>query len=105
MTTATLLARAHDGVVPEDDPALKPTRRRFSAACKLVILEEYEQLSDPDAKGALLRREGLYSSHLVEWRRARDLARDGGVDRHLVEPAEGGALVRRRAASATSIDL
>jgi len=36
-------------------------------------LEEYEALSDPGAKGALLRREGLYSSHLVEWRRSRDL--------------------------------
>jgi transposase len=35
-------------------------------------LEEYEHLSDPGAKGALLRREGLYSSHVVEWRRARE---------------------------------
>ena len=73
MTTATLAARAHNGVVPNDDPAAKPVRRRFTAAYKLAVLEEYEQLTDPGAKGALLRREGLYSSHIVEWRRARDL--------------------------------
>ena len=42
---------------------------------KLAILDEYERLSDPGAKGALLRREGLYSSHIVEWRRARDVGR------------------------------
>ena len=72
MTPATLLARAHDGVVG-DDPAAKPTRRRFSADYKLAVLDEYERLTDPGAKGALLRREGLYSSHIVEWRRARDV--------------------------------
>ncbi len=73
MTTAALLTRAKDGAVDDDDPGAKPRRRRFSAEYKLAILEEYEGLSDPGAKGALLRREGLYSSHLVEWRRARDL--------------------------------
>ncbi len=72
MTTAALLARAHDEGVGEDDPAPKPKRRRFSAEYKLAILDEYERLTDPGAKGALLRREGLYSSHLVEWRRVRD---------------------------------
>jgi transposase len=73
MTPAALLARAHDGGVGDDDPAAKPTRRRFSAEYKLAILDEYERLTDPGAKGALLRREGLYSSHIVEWRRARDV--------------------------------
>ncbi len=73
MISATLLARAHDGGVGDDDPAAKPKRRRFDAAYKLAILDEYERLTDPGAKGALLRREGLYSSHLVEWRRARDV--------------------------------
>ena len=72
MTTAALLARAQDEGVGDDDPVAKPKRRRFDAAYKLAILEEYERLTDPGAKGALLRREGLYSSHLVEWRRARD---------------------------------
>lgn len=73
MTSAALLTRAQDGVVGAHDPATKPTRRRFDAAYKLAILGEYERLTDPGAKGALLRREGLYSSHVVEWRRARDV--------------------------------
>ncbi len=73
MTSAALLTRAHDGGVGDDDPAAKPKRRRFDAAYKLAILDEYERLTDPGAKGALLRREGLYSSHIVEWRRARDV--------------------------------
>lgn len=49
----------------------KPRRRRFSAAYKLAILCEYDEASEPGAKTALLRREGLHSSHLVLWRRAR----------------------------------
>ncbi len=73
MTSASLLTRAQDGVVGDDDPAPKATRRRFSAEYKLAILAEYERLTDAGAKGALLRREGLYSSHIVEWRRARDV--------------------------------
>lgn len=73
MTMATVRVHADEGAMREDDPAAKPTRRRFSAAYKLAILDEYERLSDPGAKGTLLRREGLYSSHLVEWRRAREL--------------------------------
>jgi len=42
-------------------------------------LEEYESLTDAGAKGALLRREGLYSSHIVEWRRARDTGAISGL--------------------------
>ena len=72
MTTAAVLVGAQYGVMGDHDPAPKPTRRRFSAEYKLAILDEYASLTDPGAKGALLRREGLYSSHLVEWRRARD---------------------------------
>ena len=45
--------------------------RRFAAAYKKRILEEYEGLSKSD-KGALLRREGLYSSLISEWRRQAD---------------------------------
>jgi len=43
----------------------------FTAEYKLKVLAEYDA-AEPGVKGALLRREGLYSSHLVEWRRARD---------------------------------
>ncbi len=46
-------------------------RRRFSAEYKLRILQEAERCS-PGEQGALLRREGLYSSHLSAWRHQRD---------------------------------
>ena len=44
----------------------------FTAACKLQIVEQYDQLADPRERGALLRREGLYHSHIQQWREARD---------------------------------
>jgi len=72
MTTASLLARAHDGAVDEPDPAARPRRRSFSAEYKARILEEYDALAvGSEGRGALLRREGLYSSHIAEWRKAR----------------------------------
>ena len=57
---------------PAPNPAPRPTRRRFTADYKLSVLAQLDQCSEDGAKGALLRREGLYSSHIVEWRRARD---------------------------------
>jgi transposase len=79
MTTASLLARAQDGAVDEPDPAARPRRRTFTAEYKARILDEYDGLPvGSSERGALLRREGLYSSHLAEWRKARDAgARDG----------------------------
>jgi transposase len=71
LTTARLLDRDDDPVASVD-PAPRPSRRRFTAEYKLAILGEYDAATGPGTKGALLRREGLYSSHLVEWRRARD---------------------------------
>ena len=44
-------------------------RRTFSGDYKLAILAEYDRCSEPGEKGALLRREGLYSSILTDWRR------------------------------------
>jgi transposase len=49
----------------------KATRRRFSAEYKLRILDEADQCSKHGELGLLLRREGLYSSHIAEWRRWR----------------------------------
>ena len=60
-------ASAGDGV----DPAPKPSRRAFSPAYKLAMVAAYESAPNGE-KGALLRREGLYSSHIIEWTRARD---------------------------------
>ena len=60
------------GTGPDPEVAPRAQRRRFSAAYKLRIVQEADGCSQPGEIGALLRREGLYSSHLVEWRRARD---------------------------------
>jgi transposase len=51
--------------------AAKPRRRTYTAEYKRRILKEADACTTPGAIGALLRREGLYSSHLVVWRRAR----------------------------------
>jgi transposase len=51
--------------------AAKPRRRTYTAEYKRRILKEADACTAPGAIGALLRREGLYSSLLVEWRRAR----------------------------------
>ena len=56
---------------PDPEVAERPTRRHFSAAYKAAILDELEHATEPGARGALLRREGLYSSHLTDWRRLR----------------------------------
>src|SRR5262245_64678592 len=50
----------------------KATRRRFTVEYKRKILREADRCKTPGAVGALLRREGLYSSHLTTWRAARD---------------------------------
>lgn len=58
--------------VPDPEVAAKPTRRQFTAEYKLRILREAESQREPGAIGALLRREGLYSTHLTTWRRERE---------------------------------
>jgi transposase len=61
------------------DPAPKPSRRAFSSAYKLAMVAAYESAANGE-KGALLRREGLYSSHIIEWARARDAGLLGKPD-------------------------
>ena len=62
---------AGGGPVSRPDPEVEPRarRRRFSASYKLRLLEEVDR--SPGCTGAILRREGLYSSHLTTWRRQR----------------------------------
>jgi len=55
--------------VPDPEVAAKPARRRFTADYKRSIVEQADACQDAGAVGALLRREGLYSSHLSTWRR------------------------------------
>ena len=55
--------------MPEPEVVPRATRRRFSAAYKRRIVAEADACTERGAIGALLRREGLYSSHLSNWRR------------------------------------
>src|SRR2546421_10349855 len=60
---------------PEQNPAPRPKRRTFSAEYKLRIVAEYDAAPNGE-KGAILRRERLYHSHIIEWRAPRGA---GGV--------------------------
>lgn len=84
---------ADDGVVsssggPRSD---QPRRRVFTPEYKLGMVAEYDRASKPGERGALLRREGLYHSHIIEWRKARDagtlVARSAADDQQ--RPTEG----------------
>src|SRR3954463_76156 len=76
----------------------KAKRRRFTAEYKLRILRQAEACSRPGEIGALLRREGLYTSHLTAWRKQRDAGALAGLDRkrgRKPRDAENAALRRR----------
>jgi len=80
--STSLTTRAQNGDVTDDtDPAAAPTRRTFTPDQKLTILAAYEKATESGAKGALLRREGIYSSQITEWRKARDAGTLGGTSR------------------------
>ena len=57
---------------PDPEVRVRAKRRRFSVAEKLRILTEADGCNEPGQIGALLRREGIYSSYLTEWRRERE---------------------------------
>ena len=57
---------------PNPEVAATPRRRHFAAAEKLRIVKEADNCSESGQIAALLRREGIYSSNLHEWRKARD---------------------------------
>ena len=63
---------------PDPEVPERARRRTFTAKYKLEILAAYDAAPDGE-KGALLRREGLYSSHIVQWRRARDASALAGL--------------------------
>lgn len=65
-------------VRPDPEVPARAKRRTFTAEYKQRILTEYDAAADGE-KGALLRREGLYSSHIVDWRRVRDEAGLAGL--------------------------
>ena len=70
--TTPVSDNGREGVrVPDPEVVRKPKRRRFSNGYKLRTLDEADQCADGEV-GALLRREGLYSSHLTTWRQQRE---------------------------------
>lgn len=91
----TAPALASIAVIPQDS-AVSPTpnRRRFTAAYKMKILGEIDRCSQHGEIGALLRREGLYSSQLAAWRRAREQG----------DLATRAALVQRRGPKPRPVD-
>ena len=65
--------------VPNPEVEAKAVRRRFSAKYKRSVLEQADRCTGRGDIGALLRREGLYSSHLTSWRRQREEGALGGL--------------------------
>jgi transposase len=63
-------------VLPDPELVERAQRRRYSAAYKLRIVQEADACTEPGEIGALLRREGLYTSHLTYWRKQR---KDGAL--------------------------
>ena len=63
--------------VPDSEVIARPRRRSFTAEYRRSILDQADAAHDAGAVGLLLRREGLYSSHLATWRRQR---KQGGID-------------------------
>jgi len=83
---------AQEPEIPCPEVTEKPVRRRFTAEYKRKILAEADPCSKPGAVGELLRREGLYSSYLTNWRRQRD---EGGALAGLT-PKRRGRKARRK---------
>ena len=77
---------------PDPEVAERAKRRRFTAEYKLRILRDADACKRDGDLGALLRREGLYSSHLSTWRRQRD------------EIAKAGLKARKRGPKAKAVD-
>jgi len=104
MTAASLNGRAHTGGVNKDDIdlAASPRRRSFTADYKAEIFVEYDaHRKGSEARGSILRREGLYSSHISEWRKRAKVGAWEGLARESkkrcsVEEIELEKLRRRR---------
>ncbi len=79
------------GAPPDPEVAAKPKRRQFTAAYRLGILEEADRCTTSGEIGQLLRREGLYSSHLSNWRKAQ---REGSLA--ALAPKKRGARPKAR---------
>lgn len=92
-------------------PSRSTGRRRFTAEYKRRMVREADACTEPGAVGALLRREGLYSSHLTEWRRLVRLAEKDAFTPQKRGPkfqttaAEGEAQQLRREVERLKVEL
>ena len=86
---------------PDPEVVAKPKRRQFTAAYRLRVLEEADRCPESGEVGRLLRREGLYSSHLTAWRKAR---RKGSL-RGLASKKRGAKPAERKALDAKVREL
>lgn len=93
MSTAMLLDPVHDGVVGSDD-VTRPRRRRFGADYKRAILEEYDGLTDPGAKGALLRSDHEPLKHLLG--KDNDVRQGLQLIRPYIQATSGGKVSKPR---------
>ncbi|SNT64122.1 hypothetical protein SAMN05216276_11114 [Streptosporangium subroseum] len=78
-------AQKSDPEIPDPQVRERAVTRRYTAAYKARILEEYDQL-DKAGKGALMRREGLYSSLISGWRTQRDAGAEQALARPVGRP-------------------
>lgn len=109
-TPSRVDGRVHAGPMPDPEVPERPVRRRFTAEYKLSILQEVDAATEDGQIGAILRRERLYSSHLVDWRRARKvgaleaLARPSGRPRPNPLAKEVERLQRENARLSSRLD-
>ena len=90
---------ASEALRPDPEVVPMAKRRTFSKADKLRILTDADACVAPGEIGALLRREGIYSSHLATWRKQRQLAGEAGaLQRKRGPKAELGTIQERRVA-------
>jgi len=68
-------SRKIQGDLPDTEVSMKKRRRRFSTDFKLAILKEIDESTKPGQIGAILRREGLYSSNITKWREQLELGK------------------------------
>lgn len=105
------LAAARSSRVGVADPELveKAKRRTFTAEYKQRILRQAEACARPGEIGALLRREGLYTSHLTAWRKQRDQGALAGLERTRgrkpADPREAELAALRRRAERAEAEL
>src|SRR5215207_5684801 len=102
-------ARASREGVPDPELVEKAKRRTFTAEYKLRILGQAGACTRPGEIGAMLRREGLYTSHLTAWRKQRDAGALAGLDRKRgrkpADPREAQLAALRRRAERAEAEL